>query len=116
MIAAALLLTFLRKNEKPKIVLASMLFLLTFYYLLSSTVHPWYLVFLVLLGILADFRYPLVWSAVVILSYFAYSNPEYQEHLGLLTLEYFIVFGYIAYEFVKNSNNKTFFRKKMEQH
>ncbi len=115
-IVAALLLTFLRRNKKPKVLLASMLFLLTFYYLLSSTVHPWYLVFLLILGILSDFKYPLVWSAVVILSYFAYSNPEYKEHLGLLGLEYLIVFGYIGYEFVKNSNNKAFFRKKIEQH
>ena len=115
-IVAALLLTFFRKNEKPSVLLASMLFLLTFYYLLSSTVHPWYLVFLLILGILADFRYPVVWSAVVILSYFAYSNPEYEEHLGLLALEYSIVFGYIGYEFLKNSNNKPLFRKKMKQH
>lgn len=115
-IAAALLLTFLRKNNKPKVLLASMLFLLTFYYLLSSTVHPWYLVFLLALGIFTDFKYPWVWSAMVVLSYFAYSNPEYKEHLGLLALEYFIVFGYMAYEFLKNSNNKPFFRKKMEQH
>jgi len=115
-IVTALLLTFLRKNQKPGVLLGSMLFLLSTYYFLSSTVHPWYLVFLLILGTLSNFKYPLVWSAVVVLSYFAYSNPEYKEHLGLLGLEYFVVFGYLGYEFYKKNNNTSFFRKKVKQH
>ncbi len=110
-IALVLILTFFRKNQKLAVLLSSMLWTLACYYFLSATVHPWYLAFLVVLTIYTDFRFPLFWSAVVILSYYAYTNPEFKENLGLLFIEYFIVFGFLVYEIVRLKGQKLLYRK-----
>lgn len=110
-IAVVLLMTFLRKNEKLSVLLVSMLIILASYYFLSTTVHPWYIIFLVLLTIYTDIRFPLFWSAMIILSYSAYANPDYKENLGLLFIEYFIVFGFLAYEFLRLKGPKMLFHK-----
>ncbi|WP_339336932.1 MULTISPECIES: mannosyltransferase [unclassified Croceitalea] len=114
-ILIALLLTFLRKNKNLKALIVSMLILLTSYYFLSSTVHPWYIIFLLILTIFTNYRFPIIWSIVVILSYYAYSNPDFKENLWLLAIEYCLVLGYLTYEIFKNHNTIPKFRKKFTQ-
>lgn len=111
-ITLALLLTFFRENKDLKTLLGSMLILLSSYYFLSSTVHPWYIIFLLILGVFTNYRFPIVWSALVILSYYAYANPDFKENLWLLAIEYCLVLGYLGYEVFKNRNIKSRFRKK----
>ncbi|RAK69743.1 glycosyltransferase 87 family protein [Hymenobacter edaphi] len=60
----------------------------TLYYLLATTVHPWYLTPLVALSCFTDWRYPAAWAALATLSYAAYRTAAYQENLGLVALEY----------------------------
>jgi hypothetical protein len=105
-------LSFFKKNQKVSEVLLGMLIVLSLYYFLSATVHPWYVVFLVLLTIFTEFRYSLFWSAMIILSYSAYSNPEAKEHIGLLVLEYFVVYGFMVYEIIRMKGSKLIIRKK----
>ncbi|MFT6795194.1 MAG: alpha-1,6-mannosyltransferase [Maribacter sp.] len=105
-IGIVLLFTFLRKNQDLSVLISSMLWVLTLYYFLSATVHPWYIIFLVTLSIFTTYRYAIVWSAAVVLSYFAYSQIDFREHLGLLTIEYCAVFGYLIYE-IGMHRNKT---------
>ena len=93
--------TLLRDNKNPRVLMASMLLILTFYYLLSATVHPWYLVFLVFLCLGTEYRYPLFWSAVVMLSYSAYRSDPPEEELGLIFIEYIIVIAVLVYEFFR---------------
>ena len=107
-----LLLTFLRKNQKLESVITSMVFSLACYYFLSSTVHPWYVVFLLGFAIFTDYRFPLVWSCTIILSYYAYSNPDYKENLWLLAIEYILVIGFFIYEMIGNRPKKLYFYKK----
>ena len=111
MIGFVLLLTFLRDNEKMPILISSMLWVLVLYYFLSSTVHPWYIIFLVGLSVFTDYRFPLAWSVVIILSYSAYENPEFKENLGFLFIEYFVVFGFMIYEIFKLKGVKLLIRK-----
>ncbi len=110
-IVTVLILAFFRRNEKLSVLISSMLWALAVYYFLSATVHPWYLIFLVLLTIYTDFRFPLFWSAMAVLSYFAYSNVDYTENLGLLFIEYFVVFGFLIYEIIRSKGQKLLFRK-----
>lgn len=105
-IAFVLLMAFLRKNQKLSTLLTSMLWVLTFYLFVSTTVHPWYITFLVLLTIFTEYRFALLWSGLVVLSYFAYSNPDYIEHLGLLAFEYIAVFTFMCYEISTQHNKK----------
>lgn len=91
-------LSFFRKNYSLPQVMVSMLLALSLYYGLSSTVHPWYLIPLLGLARFTPYRYPMVWAVVVVLSYSAYAQPHYKEQLGLVLVEYTVVFGYFLYE------------------
>ena len=112
MVAIVLLIALLRKNRKMEDVITSMVFALALYYFLSSTVHPWYVVFLLGFAIFTDYRFPLVWSCTIILSYYAYSNPDYKENLWLLAVEYILVIGFFIYEMIGSRPKKLYFFKK----
>ena len=91
-------LTFLRKYQNTKQLITNMLFAVTTYLFLSTTVHPWYLAIPLLLSVFTELKYVLVWSVLVMLSYYAYSNPEYQESFWLIALEYLVVIYFIIVE------------------
>jgi hypothetical protein len=93
------------------VLLTSMLWVLTFYYMLSATVHPWYIIFLVLLSVFTPYRFALVWSLTVVLSYYAYSNPVFAENLWLLAIEYIVVLGFLGYEIFNTKRQKPIFHK-----
>ncbi|MFN3137592.1 MAG: polyprenol phosphomannose-dependent alpha 1,6 mannosyltransferase MptB [Allomuricauda sp.] len=111
-IVIVLLLAFLRKNQKMESLITSMLFALACYYFLSTTVHPWYVAFLLGFSIFTDYRFPLLWSFTIILSYYTYSNPNYTENLGLLAIEYLLVIGFFIYEMIGSRPKKLYFFKK----
>src|SRR5690606_27633197 len=46
----------------------------SFYLFLSSTVHPWYIIPLVFWATLTGFTFPMIWSALIILSYVHYDR------------------------------------------
>jgi len=106
-----LTLAFSKKHQKLVDVIASMFIVLLSYYFLSATVHPWYLVFLLGLGLFTQYKFTIWWSALVILSYYAYSQPDFRENLALLAIEYLLVFGYMGYEIAKNHNILALIRK-----
>lgn len=91
-------LSFLRKNATTRQLITNMLFAITAYLFLSTTVHPWYLAIPLILSVFTEFRFMIVWTGVVIFSYFAYSIPEYQENLWLIAVEYLMVIGYLLWE------------------
>ncbi|PIB26884.1 glycosyltransferase 87 family protein [Maribacter sp. 4G9] len=102
----ALLLTFLRNNKDLLILMASMMWLLTLYYMISTTVHPWYIISVLVLGVFNSFKFPVIWTGVIVLSYFAYSQMDNKENLLLLALEYTVVIGFIGYEVFAQLNKK----------
>ena len=99
-------LTFFRKYHNTRQLLTNMLFAVTAYLLLSTTVHPWYLAIPLVLSVFTEMKYVIVWSVVVMLSYYAYSNPEYQENLWLVALEYITVFGFIFFDLNKKKQDQ----------
>ncbi|MBL4754212.1 MAG: mannosyltransferase, partial [Flavobacteriales bacterium] len=68
------------------------------YFLLSTTVHPWYITTLVALSAFTKYQYASLWSFLVLLSYAAYAAQPFQENFYLLGLEYLLLAGFIAYE------------------
>lgn len=98
-------LALFRKVNNMQQLIVNMLLGLTVYFLLSTTVHPWYLATLVLLSVFSNYKYPLIWSMVIILSYLAYANADNIENLWLVVLEYAVVFLFMIGEFF---NLKTF--------
>jgi len=103
--------TLFRRNQRPKVFLGSMMWVLAMYYLLSPTVHPWYILPLVLLCAFTEFRFPLFWSAVIMLSYTAYAQPETSEILSLLAVEYIVVIGMMLYEIYRQREDFFSIRK-----
>lgn len=78
------------------------LFSISFYFLLSTTVHPWYIATPLLLCVFTQYRFPVVWSFMIILSYSAYGKEGFAENLWLVGLEYLMVIGYAIYEISKH--------------
>ncbi|MEQ8324717.1 MAG: hypothetical protein RIC15_07730 [Vicingaceae bacterium] len=62
------------------------------YYLLGTTVHPWYLIHVLLLACLSGRLLATIpWTFLVFFSYYAYSQPAFKEDSLLLIVEYSIV-------------------------
>ena len=93
-----LVLSVFRRNSEMKILLSSMMFAMVIYLFLATTVHPWYLATPLLLSVFSRYKFVQVWSLVVVLSYFAYSQPDYEENLWIIAVEYLVVFGAMGYE------------------
>ena len=69
------------------------LWMLTVYFAMATTVHPWYITSLVAVAVFTVtdrwlFRYPLLWSGVVWLSYSAYRQTHVREDNTLIIIEY----------------------------
>lgn len=101
-------LTFFRKNLSTKQLIASMMFAITFYLFLSTTVHPWYLATPLLLSVFTRYQYAILWSLMVVLSYSAYTSAGITENLWLVAIEYVIVIGFLLWELLqKKANSQT---------
>jgi len=72
------------------------------YLFLATTVHPWYTIVPIGLCIFTRFRFPILWSALIILSYANYSHHEYTEHLWFVAFEYMLVFAFLFYELMQH--------------
>jgi len=84
---------------KSKNLFVGALAILTLYLAMATTVHPWYVTNLMVIAIFTRFRYPIVWTYTIFLSYATYQTNLYQENLCLVSLEYLFVFGMMIYEF-----------------
>ncbi|RMA66450.1 mannosyltransferase [Ulvibacter antarcticus] len=91
-------LAFFRKNNTTQQLINAMLFAVSFYFLLSTTVHPWYIATPLLLSIFTKYKFPIVWSFVVFLSYSAYGANGFSENLWLVALEYTIIIPFALWE------------------
>lgn len=105
-----LIITFFRRNKTAIQLISVMLFALSFYYFTATTVHPWYIATLLILSVFTKYKFPLVWSFAIILSYLAYVNVNSavkSENLWVIALEYIIVYGVLIWEvFIKKPNDQ----------
>jgi hypothetical protein len=100
--AIMLQLAIIPKNQKPKVLLNSMLISVSIYYFMTTTVHPWYIAIPLILSVFTTYRFAVLWSLVVMLSYSAYQIEGFQENFWLIATEYGVVYGYFGYEFLKS--------------
>lgn len=77
-----------------------MLICLTIYFLSVAILHPWYIITLFGISLFTRYRFPLVWTAMIFLTYAGYAETGFSEKLSLVALEYFVVLGYLLYETV----------------
>ena len=100
------ILTFFRKNKTEIQLITALLFGLCFYYFTATTVHPWYLATPLILSVFTKYRFPIIWSLVIILTYQAYANNPWKENLWFVFIEYLVLFSFLIYELNKHSKMK----------
>ena len=83
-----------------------MLWSLTSYLALATTVHPWYIIPLIMLGVLTKYWFPIIWSLLIFVTYFGYTTTGFELSAGWLVLEYTVVLSVLIIETVKKSNAK----------
>ena len=109
MILFILTITFFRKNRTTIELISAMLLALSFYYFTTTTVHPWYVATLLILSVFTKYKFPLVWSFVIILSYLAYVNvdkADKSENLWVIALEYAVVYTVFFWEIATKKASK----------
>lgn len=97
-------LAFIQKRENKISLITTMLFGLSFYLFTSSTIHPWYVAMLLALSVFTKYRFPLIWSFTIILSYSFYKNEAFINNYWLIFIEYIFVFGFMAWEILNRKN------------
>ncbi len=71
------------------------------YFLFATMVHPWYISIMVMLAVLSRYRFPVVFSLLILLSYFPYSLVEYDEDMVVILIEYLLLGIYLFFEWLK---------------
>ncbi len=113
-IIGILTLAFLEKKAVTSRLPVMMMWALSIYVALASIVHPWYISTLVALCTFSQFRYPVVWAALLPLTYSTYQTDPYQENLWYIFVIYFIVYAYLIVELyhhrkrIKSANSEPY--------
>lgn len=81
--------------------LTGCLFVFTIYFIFSAIVHPWYIATLVAFSVFSSYRFAILWSALIFLTYAGYTSQGFNENLWLIAMEYILVMCYLAYELAK---------------
>lgn len=79
---------------------ANMLWCLLAWFLCTTILHPWYIITLLAISVLTPYRFTVVWTAMIFLTYQGYTKEGFHENLFLVALEYVVVIGYLLYETV----------------
>jgi len=88
----------IQNKTKTTALILTILWVLSGYYFVSTTVHPWYIISLLLLSIFTNYKFACVWSYTLIFSYFAYNQLSVDENGLILCLEYLPVMGVLVWE------------------
>ncbi len=80
------------------VLLTDWMWVLSIYFLFTTILHPWYITTLVALSVFTSFRFPVIWSGLIFLTYAGYTSDSFQENLWLTALEYVVVIGYLIFE------------------
>lgn len=85
------LLSLFRKYNTTQNLIIGMLLAISIYFLLATTVHPWYIATPLLLCVFTNYRYAVLWSFMICFSYSAYRPEGFEENLLLLAIQYSVV-------------------------
>lgn len=103
-----------KRNNSSQMLFTNGLFVITAWYLFSTTVHPWYICLPVALSVFTNYRYAIIWSYATTFSYYAYHSTPVKENLWLVAISYLIVTGFAFSELRRNVYLKNLRKKNNE--
>lgn len=93
-----LLYAFLEPRPSLHTLPKGMLWVFLIYLSLASVVHPWYVLVMVALASVTPYRFPMVWTLLLPLTYYTYRTTAYEESLLLVLVEYGVLLLFILGE------------------
>ncbi|MEO9474995.1 MAG: glycosyltransferase 87 family protein [Cyclobacteriaceae bacterium] len=82
----------------------TMLLTLFSYLLFTTTVHPWYILTLIPLGLVSGFYFPIFWSFVICCTYLGYNATGFELSAGWIVFEYVSLLLFLYFEFSKRNH------------
>ncbi|MEP0368531.1 MAG: glycosyltransferase 87 family protein [Cyclobacteriaceae bacterium] len=82
----------------------TMLLILLSYLLFTTTVHPWYILALIPLGLISGFYFPIFWSFVICCTYLGYNANGFELSGGWIVFEYVSLLIFLYFEFSKSNH------------
>jgi hypothetical protein len=95
-----------KKRRLPE----QMMWVWALYLLFATTVHPWYIIPLLVLSIFSLKQFPFVWTILVFFTYANYQLSGYFEWLEVVMVEYIFVILIALYETSGRSFREVFFK------
>ncbi|MDQ6756341.1 MAG: hypothetical protein M3004_05345 [Bacteroidota bacterium] len=92
------IISFWNKNIGWQFFFTKALFIITTWFLFSTTVHPWYICTVAAISIFTRHRYAIVWCYTATFSYYAYQSIPVKENLWLVAFSYLLMMGYAFWE------------------
>lgn len=92
------------ENTKKQNLPGILIWPLFIYFAFASIIHPWYATPIVAFCWFSKYRFPLVWSFTIFLSYAGYTTNGFQEQLWVLIVQYVLVYGVMIYELISNKD------------
>ena len=109
---AILMISFRRVPErKPYTTIRlfeAMLWCLLIYFAVTTILHPWYIITLLAISIFTRYRFPVLWTGLIFLTYAGYTQHGFHENLLFVGVEYALLAGYIFYETLWKRQGVTF--------
>lgn len=94
------LIGFLITYLKSKNIIEGIFWVMFTYTICGAIVHPWYILILVAFTPFLKYRFALVWSVLICMSYYTYRVIPYDENLYLVLIEYVLLGCFMVYELV----------------
>jgi Gpi18-like mannosyltransferase len=76
----------------------AMLWCMVVYFLSTTILHPWYTITLLAISAFTPYRFPMIWTGLIFLTYAGYNKSSYDENLVLVAIEYIVVIACAFYE------------------
>jgi hypothetical protein len=93
-------------NSNTKFIFEDWMWILTIYFAITTTLHPWYVTTLLAFSVFSNYKFPLAWTGLIFLTYSGYSDDGFHESMMILGIEYLIVYTYLLLELKANQKWK----------
>ena len=89
------------------------MWVLVIYLAFATIVHPWYITTIIAVSVFTNYRFPIVWSLLIFLTYIGYTADGFTEYLWVNIVEYGVVIGFMIYEIYRSFKPKKDLKEQM---